>query len=52
MTIIAVLLIFLVGSAFSDETIPDSLMFYDYEAQAIDGLTISMEKYREKKFSL
>ena len=49
MTIITVLLILLIGTGFSDDTIPDSLMFYDYEAQAIDGLTISMEKYRGKK---
>ena len=49
MTIITVLLILLIGAGFSDDTIPDSLMFYDYEAQAIDGLTISMEKYRGKK---
>ena len=49
MTIITVLLIFLIGVGFSNEIIPDSLMFYDYEAQAIDGLAISMEKYRGKK---
>ena len=49
MTIITVLLILLVDAGFSDNKIPDSLMFYDYEAQAIDGLTISMEKYRGKK---
>ena len=49
MTIITVLLILLIGAGFSDDTIPDSLMFYDYEAQAIDGLTISMKKYQGKK---
>jgi len=49
MTIITILLIFLIGVGFSDDTRPDSLMFYDYEAKAIDGLTISMEKYRGKK---
>jgi glutathione peroxidase len=49
MTIITVLLIFLIGAGFSDDTISDNLMFYDYEAKAIDGMTIRMDKYRGKK---
>ncbi len=49
MSKITVLLILLVGAGFSDNKTPGSLTFYDYEAQAIDGLTISMEKYRGKK---
>jgi len=43
------LLFFFLSEGFSDDTFPDSLTFYDYEAKAIDGLTISMEKYRGKK---
>ena len=49
MSKITVLLILLVGAGFSDNKTPGSLTFYDYEAQAIDGLTINMEKYRGKK---
>ena len=49
MTITAFLLIILIGSGFSDDAFPDSLIFYKYEAQAIDGQTISMEEYRDKK---